>query len=468
MPKEPKTKPMPDKQKCVLKVLSRDSDLNFNVRIEIIRSGWNRNRWNYQNIEQHYKTFLGTPILCAFPHGQIGDGHNMDEGILPNGEPFYDFTGPNSERIVGCISDKPEDIWTEERSGETWICANGTIWRFYNRQLADHLAEQGGMEVSAETEVYEEYEEKGKGSVFTSWRGLGVTILNEKVMPAVPGANIKALKALGEEEWKTMKLAAASYNSSSGSGTPNETEDGSGTPDISKKGVKETLNLSKKQLAELNKKFEGYTVLAAVRNDDESIDVRLRNEKYEICSYLMANAEETIVPEKFSMLSAKMSMNGIEIDAEEMYDSLSAEIVTLNSKREKLESDLEEAQKTITAMRDAESKRRVNAAKDAANAALSEFNANRAEKVDASEIEKVISDIDAGVYANCAAADGEWNGCDAVRTAVLAICAMRDIAVQKKNAEMRRETYLFGNEAHEIPDDDGSISALLRQIKISE
>ncbi len=45
----------------------------------MLRSGVNRNKWDYRNADHYANTFLGTPILCAFPAGPIGDGHNMKE-----------------------------------------------------------------------------------------------------------------------------------------------------------------------------------------------------------------------------------------------------------------------------------------------------------------------------------------------------------------------------------------------------
>lgn len=128
---------------ATLRVLRQDSDLNYDVELYIMRSGLNNNRWDYRNIEQNYKTFLGTPILCAYIGTQIADAHNMEE-VYWKGELIYDFTGPTSERIVGAISDNPSDIRIETIEGQQWIIANGKLWRFYNRQLCDHLAEQIG------------------------------------------------------------------------------------------------------------------------------------------------------------------------------------------------------------------------------------------------------------------------------------------------------------------------------------
>ena len=145
----------------LLEVLDRDSDLNYNVRLRVMRSGLNRNNWDYRNIEQFADTFKGTPILCAYPGpGRYGDGHNMDEAMW-RGELIADFTGPNAERIVGAIGEGDGDIITETGEDGTWIIARGKLWRFYNRQLCDVLAEQGRMSVSAETEVTEEHEEDG-------------------------------------------------------------------------------------------------------------------------------------------------------------------------------------------------------------------------------------------------------------------------------------------------------------------
>lgn len=47
-----------------LRVLQQDNDLNWDVRIEIMRSGLNENGWDYRNIGRYANTFRGTPS-CA-------------------------------------------------------------------------------------------------------------------------------------------------------------------------------------------------------------------------------------------------------------------------------------------------------------------------------------------------------------------------------------------------------------------
>ena len=43
-----------------LKFMGQDEDKNFLVQIEIVRSGPNRNGWDFQNMDALCNTFLGT------------------------------------------------------------------------------------------------------------------------------------------------------------------------------------------------------------------------------------------------------------------------------------------------------------------------------------------------------------------------------------------------------------------------
>ena len=187
---------MGEKMTGELKVLQRINEYEFAVEIWVMRSGVNRNRWDYRNVEENYRTFAGQPILTAYVAGQVGDGHNSHTALDPvTGELYNSYTGPTDERIVGTISENPDDISLQERDGETWIVAKGRIWRVYAPELVDKIVRTGTMEVSAETNVLEEYE-NGDIEVFTRWDGIGVTILGDAVAPAIPGANIKALADL--------------------------------------------------------------------------------------------------------------------------------------------------------------------------------------------------------------------------------------------------------------------------------
>lgn len=451
----------------LLEVLDRDSDLNYNVKLRIMRSGLNRNNWDYRNIEQFADTFKGTPILCAYPGNQIADGHNMDEALW-NGEVICDFTGPNAERIVGAIGEGENDVWTETGEDGTWIIANGKLWRFYNRQLCDHLAEQGRMEVSAETEVTEEHDENSV-SIFTAWRGLGVTILHETVAPAIPGASIQALKAMNSEKWNSLKLKVASYhpNTEGGEGTPPKAEEP--TTPKNNKGVEKKLTLNKKQLAKLNERFAGYVLLQAKENEeDKSILVTMRNDSYESFSYRLASMDETIAPERIVPVPCTVSIGeDFAMNAEDYFAALSTRVETLSAELSKAQKERDEAQATIKAMTEKENTRRIKAMKEAAKSALEKFNADRSaeEKVCEEDISCVMAEIDGGDYTECADKDGNFCGEEKVCQRVMSICAQKDIEFRAKNAEKKNNQFAWDG-INAPKGDDGSVGALLRSLNI--
>lgn len=450
----------------LLEVLDRDSDLNYNVLLRVMRSGPNLNHWDYRNIEQFADTFKGTPILCAYVGRRVADGHNYEEAMW-RGELIADFTGANAERIVGAIGEGDNDVWTEEAEDGTWIFARGKLWRFYNRQLCDTLAEQGRMRVSAETEVTEEHEGENGNSVFTVWRGLGVTILHDTVAPAIPGANIQALKAMSGEKWNELKLKVASYHprdTEGGEGTPPKAEDREPPKNNSQEGVKRTVNFTKKQLAKLNERFVGYIVMAAVENEeDKSILVTMRNDSYEIFKYRMASAEETVAPERIFPVNAVLDLgDGIQLSADDYFAGLNARVDSLNAELSRAQQERDDARNTVKDMTEKENARRVKAMKEAAKAALSRFNLNRnaAERVSEEDIACVMTEIDGGDYTACADKDGNFCGEEKVCQRVLAICAEKDAEYRAKNAEKKNNTMIWDKEG-KAPVDDGSIQSLL-------
>lgn len=457
---------------ATIKVLEQDKDLNYDVVVTCIRSNENRNHWNYQNIPEFANTFLGTPILCAYVNGQIADGHNMREATMPNGEQFYDFTGATAERIVGAISDDPNDIEIVTNEEGDWVIAKGKLWRFYNRQLVDKIAEAGSLEVSAETEVMESYMEDGI-EVFTKWRGLGVTILNEKVAPAIPGANIKALQEL-ESEFKELKLRAASYiNSEEEEHTEeenlavNETNNEPQTK-TTERNEKALKTLSKKQLAEFEPKFDGYKVLSAGQ-DENGFHFCLISKEGDTAVYTMESADDLVDPKKIAKVDAQTKFAGndweMEVALDTITDDLSATIINANNELATAKEDLQTATNTINAMTEKEMKRRLSATKAKALSTLEEFNANRMEKVDAKILEKINEAIENGDFSECENADGDWNGEEEVANQVLAACAkavmeMDKVAMQKNNSQ-----YVWERVQNKAVD-NGDVASLLSSIPL--
>lgn len=451
-----------------LRVLQRLSDYEFGVEIAVMRSGINRNRWSYQNVAEHYMTFLGTPILCAYTNGgtRVGDGHNMEVRMDPEtGERYYSFTGGTAERIVGTLSDDPEDIWLEEREGQTWIIAKGRIFAFYAKELVDKIIETGTMEVSAETDVRREYTDEQGIDVFEEWTGLGVTILGDGVAPAIPGANIAALAAM-QEEFKELKLRAASLREMGKEVEPApEPKNNSDIKGVSKK--MQTFN--KTQLAALADKFTGWIVVCAAKDDEGVTHVGLRNASWEFGRYTMNSEGETFAPERVEKIAVNADFgSGLTTDVGDIVSGLNSELAANAATLETTTNQLNDANETIRTLRENESARRVADARRTAADTLAEFNANRAEKIEASVLDAVNADIDSGLYTNSVDKDGAWSGASEVAKTVKALCADAVLAQDKANAERSRRSFIWeenrDNSANDA--DDGSLASTLRRLNI--
>lgn len=440
-----------------LRVLRQLNPYEFGVELWVMRDGENQNKWNYQNVRDFYLTFVGQPILIAYIGPKVGDGHNSAEKTdLKTGEPYQSYMGATAERIVGTLSDDKNDFSLRERDGHTWIVAKGRLFAFYAKELVDTIVRTGRMEVSAETLVYEEHQD-GEVTVFTSWRGLGVTILGEGVAPAVPGANIARLNAM-QREFKEVKLRAASLLKNPEKNAPDNGKK-------LEKGVKELNVYSKRQLAALAARFEGYTVLAAGEKDGK-VFVALQAKDGTFCSYVLESGTETIVPERFqsTALNAVMQFGEetLKMDAQDLTESMQTRLCAAEKAAEDAKKDLAAATERMNAMQTAETARRLSAAKDAAKRTLAEFNANRAQKVEEDAIAGILSDIDAGAFAACQTKDGAWNGESEVRKAVFAVCGEAVAKLDAQEAAKHKNVFAWEKFAGNQNDtDDGSVGALL-------
>ena len=346
-----------------LHVMQRLNRYEFGVEVRIMRSGVNRNDWDYRNVEENYRTFAGQPILTAYVAGQVGDGHNSHRAVNPDtGEIYNSYTGPTDERIVGTISEDPNDIFLEERDGETWIVAKGRIWWVYSPELVDKIVRKGRMEVSAETDVLEEHRE-GNIDVFTRWNGIGVTILGDAVAPAIPGANIKAAGI--QEAFNSMKRRVAAL--------------------VEKKNAEvkpiESL-LDRRQCEALEQKFSGYTVLAAAQVEFGTY-ICLMAKDGSTATYVMGREEETVAPERIKPCSAKLRFvfnkdNTITISTDGITSGFVSRLNELRRDAEQIDRELNTARDTIRTMQEQDKKREMAEAKAAAERELAKINANRA------------------------------------------------------------------------------------------
>lgn len=448
-----KTKAMP-KKVCAsgtLKVMQRLNEYEFGVELWVMREDENRNKWSYQNLAEYYKTFVGQPILVAYVGQVVGDGHNMAKRRDPEtGEEYYSFMDGTAERIVGTLSEDERDFTLVERDGHTWLKAKGRLFEFYAPELVEKIRRQGTMEVSAETNVTESHKE-GDVDVFTKWTGLGVTILGDRVSPAIPGASIAKLAAM-QEEFKSLKLKAASLHTAA---------EGSGK--INKKGLKRSMN--KQMMESVQTKFPNHKLIAL---SEDGMSVGLLDASGNLFSYTF-NAEDNgeVMESRIAPCAAHIVLSAGEVELNADVADVVAYTVsaakTENGEIKQLSEELNAAKEQIRAMQEAESKRRLSVCKATAKATLEAFNANRKEKLSEDALKDINENIESGVYANSCDKDGAWLGEKMVRSAVLAVCGEAVMEADRKAAESRKSAFAWNNAKGDGSGDSG-IEGMLSRI----
>ena len=437
----------------------------------------NRNNWKYLDIASHLSDFHDIPILTAYLMGGkiISDGHNYDMKRDENGEQYASFTAADAERIVGWI-DGDARIQKDE-DGIDWVVCRGNLWAFYCHELVQKLKSQGleGMSISIETLVFSEDIVDGVAHE-KDYTVLGVTILNESVSPAVVDASIRTLSHLSEirDAMKEEIMKAASYikdNEELESKVNNE----------SSKGVKTLNYFSKKQCAELSKKFNGYTVLAAAQ-DEKGIHVALLSKDGDTARYEMNNVDETIAPEKILSCNGVVTFDcdncdngeGISVGLEAVLEEMTAAVDEANENckgaqaaEQKANEALNTAMATIAEMRNAENARRIQSAKACAARTLSAFNQFAKNAVSESILESINKDIDNGMYTEKVNSEGAWIGESEVEVRVKALCLDEVQKANKAEAEKNKNVYIW-EKLNGHNEDDDTVAGLLRRKGISE
>lgn len=429
-----------------LRLLEKTGPYLFPVEVSLLNDKVNRNGWKFIGLEKNKDKFAGTPLLVAYVNGgrTIGSGHNSRSEVDPaTGEPAPSFVDADAERIVGALSDDPNDIRLEVRGEDTWVVGKGFLWAFYAKELVSQIVDysrQGRtMAVSIEALVTKSREEDGV-EIEEEYEILGTTLLGNGVEPAVKDAHIAMLSA--SDEFKNLKLRAASYMKP-------ETQETKPQNNPEKKGMKCSMRLSNQQARELQQKFGGYHVLFAEQHDDGKVDVALMDAKTHatyICR-MSAVDEDTDFgkyPERIVRANAKvqfMSEDGEEMcmEADDLTDCAVDEAKAQADELGTCKAELETCKAELETMKANENARRLSAAKKTAQDTLNAFNANREEKVDAKVLEALTKDIDAGKYTSCEDEGHLWNGDKIIEKEVKALCADAVMAYDKRMAEKRME-----------------------------
>ena len=416
-----------------LKVLEAVNRKLYRVEIWALNDKVNRNGWKYINLESHLQEFQDIPILTAYLRDGkvIGDGHNFDMRIDPKtGEQYASFTAADAERIVGWV---PKDASIRiEPEGETkWVVVTGYLWTWYARELVEKIAGQGGgMEVSIETLVTKEHREDGY-DVEEEYVILGVTVLGDGVSPAVAGASIKSLADL-RSSMKDEILKAASF--------AGEREPETQTTTKPKERKKNTMIPTMRQLAEAGKAFESYTCVGL---SEDGMRVALLSADNAPFFYAFSETDKgNVIPERIKAASTVVTIKADEQETEASLDAVMAPALnSLKAAEERIKA-LEAENKALTEKVDGmvsrEKARRLQAAKDAARAALDKFNANRDDdrKFNCEILNGLLSRIECGEFTECEDKECAWIGEKLVENEVAVLCmaeqAKQDAAAKAK------------------------------------
>lgn len=426
-----------------LKVLEAVNRKLYRVEIWALNDKVNRNGWKYINLESHLREFQDIPILTAYlKNGRvIGDGHNFDMRTDPkSGEQYASFTAPDSERIVGWV---PKDASIRiEPEGETkWVVVTGYLWTWYAHELVEKIAGQGGgMEVSIETLVTKEHREDGY-DVEEEYVVLGVTVLGDGVSPAVAGASIKSLADLRSSMEKEI-LKAASFM---GEREP-ETQQATKTP---KERKKITMIPTMRQLEEAGKAFASYTCVGL---SEDGMRVALLSADNAPFFYAFSETDKgNVIPERIKAASAVVTFKADEQETEASLDTVMAPALNSLKAAEQRIKDLEADKQALTEKLDGmvkrEKARRLQAAKDAARAALDKFNANRDEdsKFNCDILNGLLARIDEGEFTDCEDKECAWVGDKAVANEVAVLC-MAEVVKQDEARKAKEKHFHTWNQ----------------------
>lgn len=441
-----------------VKLLRRLNKYEFAVEIRVMREGLNNNQWDYRKLREHYKTFLGQPILIAYVGRKIGDGHNMRKVLMPDGSVEYTFTDGTAERIIGTLSDNENDLWLEEADGNLWMIAKGRIFAFYAREAVEKIRVTGTMDVSAETEIFHAETGENGVEIFDDWAGLGVTILGDDVPPAIPGARIKAMSV--RDDVRDMNLRVASLlREEDESPRDNQTDE---------KGVNRTMN--KRQIAHLQKQFPGYTVLNA---SDDGMRVCLVSEETGVpAGYVFRDEEDKahVIPERISAMRVNATFafdaeNAVEVDAEQITDCLSAKLTKANSDIQEKDKRIADLEAKVKDMEAKETARRVSDAKKAVMNRLDVLNKDREERCAYSKAlaDEVCAKCESGCFNEICNEKGEWCGDQMAVMELEAKCAreqekMDQTAAQKAKKAISWNAINLGTDKQDADDVDSLLA----------
>lgn len=159
----------------------------------------NNSHFTLESLNDAIPTVYNKPVLGAFGKGAINgandfDEHNADIGYDQElNQAYWDYE--NGERILGTVRES-DYVGVEHKNGNDWLTFRCCLWTLYNYKAVKSLLKSRKKKVSVEIEVLDGYTDENGVEIITKFTLLGVTILGDKTMEGIPGANLTILEKL--------------------------------------------------------------------------------------------------------------------------------------------------------------------------------------------------------------------------------------------------------------------------------
>ena len=421
-----------------LRVLAEKDRWKQKVELWLLNDETNNNDWRYERLEEHRKLFAETPILVAYVGREIGDGHNFDEIRTKDGDIVASFLSATAERIVGFFKDE-SDIRIEAKNGKKWVVGTGWIWKWYAQELVAKLKEQGlrGMSVSIET-LIDEMHKDNSTEVFTKYQILGTTILGDDVNPAVSGANIRTLSALGVDKIRETTLRVASEQEQKIS---------------AKKRIKENKTTMKVKDLQ-NKSFDGFRVCGVQGNRVALLSKENGN------AFLSTADDENgkVIEGLKSACNATITFGegeeALTVALDAVIDEMNAEISKLTNELQESQDQKTAVEKALKVMQDTEMERRRHAVRDSIDKRFEEIKKDSEVEFVGDECDELITEERIAEYIGMVDKNGKFIGDEKARCDVDAKCMARILENGRAKQNMARKTL-----AWDIPKASGKQAA---------
>lgn len=299
------------------------------------------------------------------------------------------------------------------------------------------------MRVSIETLIDEGSVEPDGTEIFTRWRVLGTTVLNQP--EAVVGANIRSLSAIGVEGLREMtKLRVASAR------------EAQINPQTKfRKGVTRTMKLN-----ELQPKFNGFTVVAV---DGERVAL-LSDKGIPHISTATKDGDDYVVGAKTEVKANAVFENGedrIEIPLESVADAYIARCNALAKELAEANTAKTAVENALSAMQKAEHERRKNAVLSAIESRMNEIRNNEDVEIPSDACDSLKTEEKVEEYAAMEDKDGNFCGDIAAKKDVSSICMDAILSANKAKMNAQRARYAWDRDVHgDVDSEDGFDTAL--------